>query len=242
MNFARRLSAVPRIWRTVRESGLRAAWTQIRVTVARRLGERRLGLDTEGSIESRALGCDEPQSFGYQPIPHLCLEAALDRIDAGRDDVFLDLGCGKGRALLTAARWPFQRVIGVELSAELSRVAERNLQRLWQFGQPRSSDFEVVHCDATRYQIPADVSVIFFYNPFAGPLMESVLGGIRESLARHPRELTILYALPGMDPDLMQDCSWLHAEPLVFASAAYDWLRFTIYRARPDVVAAEEYA
>src|SRR5262245_38553083 len=36
-----------------------------------------------------------------------------------RDLVFVDLGSGKGRALLLASRYPFKRVIGVEISRVL---------------------------------------------------------------------------------------------------------------------------
>jgi hypothetical protein len=39
----------------------------------------------------------------------------------------LILGSGKGRALLVASELPFAKIIGVELSRELHRIAEQNL-------------------------------------------------------------------------------------------------------------------
>ena len=40
---------------------------------------------------------------------------------------FIDLGSGKGRAIMLAAAYPFRRIIGVEFVAELHRVAEANI-------------------------------------------------------------------------------------------------------------------
>src|ERR1700754_2580229 len=42
---------------------------------------------------------------------------------------FVDLGSGKGRALLLASRFPFRRIVGVEIAPELSRVAAANIER-----------------------------------------------------------------------------------------------------------------
>ncbi len=38
---------------------------------------------------------------------------------------FLDLGCGKGRALIVAAEFPFRAITGVELSPALAAIARR---------------------------------------------------------------------------------------------------------------------
>jgi SAM-dependent methyltransferase len=38
---------------------------------------------------------------------------------------FVDLGCGKGRVLLMASDYPFQRIVGVEFMPELHRAAEK---------------------------------------------------------------------------------------------------------------------
>jgi 16S rRNA G966 N2-methylase RsmD len=107
-------------------------------------------------------------------------------------DVFLDYGSGIGAVVLMAAMYPFKRVIGVELSQDLSSVAqrlvERNRRRL------RCQTIELITADATTYALPDDLNVIFFYSPFHGELLTKVLGNIRASLARAHRRLTIIYA------------------------------------------------
>ena len=41
-----------------------------------------------------------------------------------QDFNFVDIGSGKGRALLLASDYPFREIIGIELSPELDRVAQ----------------------------------------------------------------------------------------------------------------------
>ena len=43
---------------------------------------------------------------------------------------FIDIGSGKGRALLMASQYPFQRILGIELLPELHRVAKEEYQQI----------------------------------------------------------------------------------------------------------------
>lgn len=210
-----------RLWTvltTARRGWHRVAW---------RGWERACGIDTRGSIEAGQLG-HGPASFGYQPIEFEALWTALRQLDVGADDVFVDYGCGKGRALLIAARFPFRRVIGVERSNELCRWAETHLQRAasWR----RCQAIQVVEADATRYKLPDDTTIIFFFNPFAREVMAAVVREIEDSLARRWRPLRILYALPKTDQDELSHLPWLRWERQV-ATASDAWLRLAVYRA-----------
>src|SRR5687768_7586014 len=39
---------------------------------------------------------------------------------------FVDVGCGKGRPLLVASEFAFQRIVGVELAPHLAKIARAN--------------------------------------------------------------------------------------------------------------------
>jgi tRNA1(Val) A37 N6-methylase TrmN6 len=96
----------------------------------------------------------------YRPLPWGALSRILRQEDVGPDDTFLDLGAGKGRAVfLAAARYPFKRVIGVELSKDLSDVARANIDRLRD--QLICQDVHIVNADVLDYEIPDDVTVVF---------------------------------------------------------------------------------
>lgn len=108
---------------------------------------------------------------------------------------FVDLGCGKGRALLLSSRFPFRDVLGVELDPTLAHVAQQNLETFsapWQ--QTRA--LRVLHADATAVDLPLTPTILFLYNPFLAPVLRRVLQRLERSLRAHPRELWLLYINP----------------------------------------------
>jgi len=198
----------------------------------------------------------EDRGFGYQPIDYLTLKQAFAELpirrtgtnvtstdvtstDVTSTDVtstditkgaFVDFGCGKGRPLLFAAMHGFDTVCGVEFNAELAEIARTNLDSLQ--SHRRCRQHQVVHSDATEFTIPDNATVLFFYNPFAGAILQTTLDNIYESLQRTPRDLTIIYALPKFDPDLMASTPWL-TKSVDVKTCNSDWERLTIYRSKP---------
>ena len=117
---------------------------------------------------------------------------------------FVDFGSGKGRELLLAAELPFRRIVGLEFSPDLHRIAERNIRsydrrRSTAAASPR---IESILMDATAWPIPAEPAVFFFHNPFRAPILSSVLGNIRRSLDQAPREAFLVYVYPQRCPGL----------------------------------------
>jgi hypothetical protein len=106
---------------------------------------------------------------------------------------FVDLGAGKGRAMLMAAQYGFKRLIGVEFARELVDVARRNMQVA---GPSVSARARIVHHDAAAYELPNDPLVLFMYNPFGGKTMSAVADRTRASFDRHPRPLHVVYLVP----------------------------------------------
>ena len=107
---------------------------------------------------------------------------------------FIDLGSGKGRALLLAAEYPFRRIIGVEVQAKLHGVAEQNLARL------RESSGEIdarsICVDARDFEFPPDPLLVYLFNPFPDYVLSTVMDNLRASIARHPRPVYVIYNAP----------------------------------------------
>lgn len=109
-------------------------------------------------------------------------------------DVFVDFGSGMGRVVLQAARYPFRKVIGVEVSETLHGIARENIDHnRWRL---RCSDIDLVHADVLEYEIPDDVTVAFLYNPFQGEIFAIVIERLLQSVERNPRPLRIIYVNP----------------------------------------------
>jgi methyltransferase family protein len=156
--------------------------------------ERRLGVDTAGEIQLAELGVDAEHRNHYEASGWLDLRKILRREEVGPEDVFIDFGSGKGRVVLEASRYPFARVIGLEVSEDLNRVARANVAR---FGDRAvCQDVEIVTADAAEYEIPDDVTIAYFYNPFSGNVFETVVERLLESVDRNPRLLRLIYRTP----------------------------------------------
>jgi SAM-dependent methyltransferase len=117
---------------------------------------------------------------------------------------FIDLGSGKGRALMLAAHHPFRRIIGVEFAEELHRAAEENFRKLAATGG-LDNRIELVHEDAGEYTLPDDPLLVFLYNSFHEELMRKVAATVLESYRLSPRKISIYYLNP------MHENAWTEA-------------------------------
>jgi SAM-dependent methyltransferase len=108
--------------------------------------------------------------------------------------VFLDVGAGKGRAMLLASRFPFLRVEGVELSLPLANIAEANF-KAWRRdpGAYALSPLKLHCADATKHPMPDAPVVAFLFHPFELPVLKRFLRHVERSLAEKPRPFDLLY-------------------------------------------------
>lgn len=114
---------------------------------------------------------------------------------------FVDLGSGKGRALLLASRFPFRKIVGVEIAPELSEIAVANIQR---FAAPwrRGGEIEAYTGDAAEFAYPAGPFVLFLYQPFLAPVLKRCLKNLARSLATEPREVYVVYVNPVFEREM----------------------------------------
>jgi hypothetical protein len=157
--------------------------------------DQRFGIDTLETIGDRSLPA-VPFGTPYQPTKIARLKNIFRelRINFG-DYVFLDLGSGKGRALLIASEFRFKRIIGVEVLSELHLISEKNI-RAYRSTTQKCGAIESKCCDAALYQMPPENMVLFLSNPFEHPIVSRVLTNLRKSLQSHPREVYFVYHLP----------------------------------------------
>ncbi len=134
------------------------------------------------------------ENFHYQGCSWPSLHFALKALKPSATDVFVDLGSGKGRALLIAGRLPYGSVVGVDLDAELTEVAQRNVDR----ARPkiRAGAIKCETASVLDWPLPDDVSTVFLYNSFVGQTFRSAMAGIFDSYDRNPRPIHIVYEHP----------------------------------------------
>jgi len=160
-------------------------------------GEKKYGIITTGADELKHLeakGIDIEHATIYMPVNYLMLEEIFTKIAIGNYTHFLDIGCGKGRALCVAAYYGCKKVTGIDLSKKFTAEAETNITSLKQ--KTPSLQYKIQNTDAFYYHIPNDVDCIFLFNPFDAVIMSGVAENILMSLESNPRKITIIYANP----------------------------------------------
>jgi SAM-dependent methyltransferase len=165
--------------------------------------DERFGVDTSGLLYELASGHQhDPYNNGYFGVApsvfHSAMQAVRDRLQLDYQRFrFVDVGSGKGRALLLACDYPFREILGVELSPELDRVARANIARYpGARHRPRVTSMQG---DAAEFPWPPGPLIVYMWNAFTGPVMERVFQNLEASLAQLPRELYLVYIHPELE-------------------------------------------
>ena len=150
-----------------------------------------LGIDTEvrrarlGKLRSNLLSGGEV----CVPCRYLRIIEICDYLNLSEEDVFIDLGCGKGRVVCyVMATHHIRKAIGVEVDPELAEMARRNCTGL---RIAKTSAVEILCQDVIAYQ-PSDETVYFLYNMFDERTLRTVVKKIRLSLDIYPRHIRIV--------------------------------------------------
>ena len=158
-------------------------------------GEKKYGINTIGIDNLEQLESDQlDHATIYMPAIYSMLELVFEKINIASFNHLLDIGCGKGRAICVAAAKGCKKVSGIDFSKDLCMDAIQNLTIIQQMKPLLQA--KIINNDAYTYAIPNDVDCIFLFNPFDDYLMKGVVGNIQQSLAAHPRKITIIYANP----------------------------------------------
>lgn len=156
----------------------------------------------------------------YQPtVPEEFAEIMqhLARVDFTKY-TFIDLGSGKGRALLLAAEYPFRSIIGVEVQPELHAIAEENIRRLHE--TKPGVDIHSLCLDGRLYKFPPDPLVIYMFNPFPDYVLSTVVQNLRQSLAAQPRPVYVVYNAP-FEQHIVDAAEFLHRRAQTSQYAIY---------------------
>lgn len=129
----------------------------------------------------------------YEPTSYRVLHTLFESIPFSEDDTLLDYGSGLGRLSFYANHRFRCHSIGVELSDSFHRKALENLSG---YRGIAKDHIHFVHADATQYDVPDSVTVIYCFNPFSTTIFRRVMTKIEESYGRLPRAITLVLYYP----------------------------------------------
>jgi SAM-dependent methyltransferase len=172
--------------------------------------DRRFGTDTSSfvSVDDSGMPAERhAEALYYSPAVEPVVHRLIRSLPiATRDFTFIDVGSGKGRVVLLASMYAFDRVIGIELSPVTARIAEENVA-LFQSSAAdlqQCADIAVQREDALGFDIPDTNLVFFLFNPFQGSILSGFVQRVEEFVMGHPdRRVLIAYLNPAAAQPLL---------------------------------------
>jgi SAM-dependent methyltransferase len=184
--------------------------------------DTRAKADSESAIKDLALGGD-PED--YEPVNLLWWMRMFSAVPLDpTQTTFVDLGAGRGRALILAAKMGFRRVIGVELDERLASDAGNNISRWSRRGRGKLTEQEVsvVRTDAASFTMPLGPLVVSLFNPFGAETLRRVL----TSLSSQPRPLGDEVYIAYFNP--VQQHVFEEFPEFVMADSGVDWALYRL--------------
>jgi SAM-dependent methyltransferase len=204
------------------------------------LFDLRRGIRTRGTrqndsaVVARSWGGDPYDYQGTHLLFWRRLHSAIPITPAAA--TFVDLGAGRGRAVILAAETGFGRVTGVELDPELAKEAEDNVRR-WRLRRratpPPHQEVVIVQGDAAAYRLPDGPLVVWLYNPFGATTMRQVLRRLCETARRADVPIFVAYFNP------VHQAVFEEFERLTVHARAKRWVVYRLDAALPDLGPAE---
>ena len=187
--------------------------------------DARFGTDTAAPF----FGSEKPGAYFYVATTASLIYEILNSLALQADTfAFVDMGSGKGRALLVASEFAFAKIVGIELSSHLHRIAEENIKRYSPASQ-QCTAFQPLCMDVVDYDYGPEPPVLFLFDPFGRETLQSVVANLEESLSANPREAFVVYIYPQFE-DVLQSS---HALRKVGEGGPpwRPWSRYVVYAA-----------
>jgi len=164
--------------------------------------DKRYNISTIGSNKD-IIKSKYNDSYNYQPLPYEHLSRLIKNLKLKKDDVFIDIGCGKGRVICILGQKRIKKVVGVDINKKLIKIAKDNINSL----RFKKTKINSLCKNIIKYKF-TDENIFLIYNPFGKKTLKKTLSNIKKSLIRNPRKIKIVYGNPAHEY-LFRKTDWL---------------------------------
>jgi SAM-dependent methyltransferase len=194
--------------------------------------DTKYGVSTTGYVEPADAGITDEtarvHAIRYAPtresvMQHI-LQGSLEWVTP-KEFTFVDLGCGMGRVLLIAARFPFAEIVGVELSPIHCQTAIRNRDRYVLQTGPyvRCRNIRVECANVLTFTFPDTNLLIYMYRPFLEPIFTGVLNNLCEVQQATGRRILIAYSCPLEESVMEKHGGFVRVKEFQVISLEHSW-------------------
>jgi SAM-dependent methyltransferase len=151
----------------------------------------RYGAILSGTARSRGAGAYAVANTPYSALPHIF----AGRIR--REDVLVDVGCGKGRVInWWLSRGLRNRIVGIEIDPGVASATRRRLRSF--------PNVTILNGDAAT-AVPDDATLLYLYNPFDRATTERFKANLAQRFAG---DVTVIYWNPHWVEVFEDDPRW----------------------------------
>lgn len=151
--------------------------------------ERLRGLDFSKVIPSAHLGYDASLVVQCSPSGNKYLTNLFKDMPLTNCDNILDIGCGKGSAILRLTNFKFKNIDGIEIARQHAEVAKKNFIKL------KIKNVHIFNLDAIEFNEYYKYNYFYMYNPFPDIVMRLVISRILNQTSAG-KKITIIYNNP----------------------------------------------
>ena len=159
------------------------------------LTDAKLHIRTVGRIDDHA----NDHIYPYEPTSYSVLERLAESGLIRSEDHLLDYGCGKGRTLIFFHDRTGCRGSGVELMRDFyeSAIANKTSYEK-EICKPkgRTCRIDFTLGEAQKYEVPATVNRVFFFNPFSVVIFDNVMKNLVRSFYEKERRILLFLYYP----------------------------------------------
>jgi precorrin-6B methylase 2 len=188
------------------------------------LWDRFINIDTanSGAFYEVIQGIND-DSLPNETTSHYTIRSAINYVQPGANDIVIDIGCGRGRAVCHFARLGVKKVIGIEINPKFSKMAEKNVRDL----RGRKAPVEIINQDAVSADL-SEGTIFYMFNPFGEKTLCSILNNIELSHKKKNKPVTVIYVEP-LFSCVLDDYSWLEKRQDV---RIFGNLRIVVYKSK----------
>ena len=156
---------------------LRGLFNSLRLLRAESFYEKRFGIKTAKIKKSNSIEFFHYQGASYQQL----IRILTDLFPLTKECDFVDIGCGKGRAIFVAESTGYNHLTGFELDDSLLLEALENL-KIYPLKR-KESQIEFKHANALNYSYKNARTLYFLFNPFNEDVLRKVIHKIKKESA-----------------------------------------------------------
>lgn len=113
--------------------------------------------------------------YNYLPTSYFFLEELFTKYKFESNDCFVDIGCGKGRALVMAMLFGAKKVCGIEINKKICDEAIINVERILKIQQLKDVKCEIINKSITDVEIQEDWNKFFMFKPFNNEISQEII-------------------------------------------------------------------